>query len=499
MNKTAMKSICSMRRIILASGLSLCLLPAFADGSFDIEIENALALPVGDRMKFSADIVLDALKLKSNRQIFLTPVLEDGAGNSEVLPAALVNGRTMQIAWDRGTVAAGAKYENGVEVAVKRNNGKPQTINYNVSVPMQKWMWSRTASVKWMIDTCGCGHYNGSVMKDEELLKLNPAERMRASYMVPALAPLPIIKHEGKAHVQYEVGKSELHTSPYVCRNGQPIDNRLELKIIDDSISSALSNKNMEITKIKICGYASPEGTYVGNEKLSTDRSRSLAEYIADRYRLPAEKSEYSAVAENWEGFRKLVKEDTYLKPEQREALLALIDRPAYGPTDYDAKEKELKTGSKYSDIYRSIILPEWFPQLRTTKFEIQTQLKPLGDEELAQVIKTDPDKMSLNQMFRVSKLYPEGSPAFNEVMDTMLKYYPDDEVANLNAASAALKNGDLQKAADLLKKSGDSPEAWNARGILASWNGEMDEARECFKKAGALSEAAKNLEMLGK
>lgn len=499
MSKTAMKPICSMKRIILASGLSLFLLPAMADGSFDVEIENSMAIPSGDRMKFSADIVLDALKLKSNRQIFLTPVLEDGEGNSEVLPAALVNGRAMQIAWERGTVAATDKYENGVEVAVRRRNGKPQTINYNVSVPMQKWMWSRTASVKWMIDTCGCGQYNGSVMKSDDLLRLNPAENMRASYMIPALAPLPVIKHQGNARVQFEVNQSVLHAEPYVCRNGQPIDNRLELKTIDDSITSALSNKNMEITKIKICGYASPEGSYVGNEKLSTDRSRSLAVYIADRYRLPAEKSEYSAVAENWEGFKQLVEEDTYLTPEQRESLLALIDRPAYGPTDYDAKERELKTSPKYSGIYRKIILPEWFPQLRTTKFEIQTQLKPLSDEELAQVIKTDPEKMSLNQMFRVSKLYSEGSPEFNEVIDTMLKYYPDDEAANLNAASAALKAGDLQKAETLLKKAGDSPEAMNARGILASWQGEMDEARKFFKEAGALSEASKNLEMLGK
>lgn len=499
MSNTYIKPIYNMKRTLLASGLSLLMLPAMAERAVDVEIENSMAIPSGDRMKFSADIVLDALDLKSNRQIFLTPILEDGSGNTEVLPAALVNGRAMQIAWERGTVKASDKYENGVEVAVRRKNGKPQTISYNVAVPMQKWMWSPTASVKWMIDTCGCGHYNGSVVKSDELLRLNPAEKMRASYMVPALAPLPVIKHEGRARVQFEVNKSVLHAEPYVCRNGQPIDNRLELKTIDDSISSALSNKNMEITKIRICGYASPEGSYVGNEKLSTDRSRSLADYIADRYKLPAGKSEYSAVAENWEGFRQLVEEDTYLTAEQRESLLALIDRPAYGPADYDAKEKELKTSPKYSGIYRRIILPEWFPQLRTTKFEIQTQLKPLGDEELAEVIKTDPEKMSLNQMFRVSKLYPEGSPEFNEVIDTMLKYYPDDEAANLNAASAALKAGDLQKAESLLAKAGDSAEAWNARGILASWKGEMDEARECFRKAGALSEASKNLEMLGK
>jgi len=487
-----------MKRVILASGLPLFLLPASAIEPGEVGIENSMALPMSDRMKFSADIVLDALSLKADRQIYLTPILEDGNGNSEALPAALVNGRAMQIAWERGTVSSGDKYKNGVEVAVRRRNGKPQTISYNVSVPMQKWMWSPTASVKWMIDTCGCGHYNGSVVKEGQPLRLNPAEKMRASYMVPALAPLPISIHEGMAHVRYEVNRSELHTGRYVCRDGQSIDNSLELKIIDDSISNALSDKNMEIAKIRICGYASPDGAYVSNEKLSTDRSRSLATYIADRYNLPADKSEYDAVAENWEGFRRLVVADTTLAPGQRESLLALIDRPAYGPADYDAKERELKTDPRYGGIYREIILPEWFPQLRTTRFEIRTRLKPLGDDELAKVIKTDPGKMSLNQMFRVSKLYPEGSPEFNEVIEVMLRFYPDDEAANLNAASAALKCGDLQRAESLLRKAGDSPEAWNVRGILASWKGEMDDARECFRKAGALPEASKNLEMLG-
>ena len=142
--------------------------------------------------------------------------------------------------------------------------------------------------------------------------------------------------------------------------------------------------------------------------------------------------------------------------------------------------------------------MPEWFPLLRTTRFEIETRLKPLDDAQLAEVITTDPDKMSLNQMFRVSKLYPEGSEEFNDVIQIMLKYYPEDEAANLNAASAALKMGNLDEAEVYLKKVDDSKEAWNARGILATWRGDMDAARDCFRKVGALSEAAKNLEMLG-
>ncbi|MDE7350787.1 MAG: hypothetical protein K2N25_06950 [Muribaculaceae bacterium] len=488
----------NIKTILLISGLTCAGIPAFGVSTRNIQIEHSSVVPLKDRIRFSADIVLDSLKLGANKQIYLTPVIEDANGNSEVLPSALINGRSMQISWNRGLIKASQKYTNGIEIVEKRHNGKPQTISYNVSVPMQKWMWNTTSSVKWVVDSCGCGHLAGSVAMEGKLLNLNPAERMRVSYVVPEVKPVPITIHEGQAHVQYEVNKSELHTEPYICRNGQPIDNSLELQIIDDSISYALSNKNMEIAKISICGYASPEGKYVNNEKLSTDRSRSLADYIVERYNLPIERSEYSAVAENWEGFKKLAEEDTYLNPEVKEALIELIDRPAYGPLDYDNKETTLKTDPKFRGIYSSVILPEWFPQLRTTKFEIQTRLKPLSDEQLAEVIKTDPEKLSLNQMFRVSSLYPEGSPEFNAVIDTMLKYYALDEAANLNAASAAIKRGDIDKAEQYLKKAGNSPEAENVRGVVATWQGDLDKARDFFRKAGALPEAAKNLEMLG-
>ena len=41
------------------------------------------------------------------------------------------------------------------------------------------------------------------------------------------------------------------------------------------------------------------------------------------------------------------------------------------------------------------------------------------------------------------------------------------------------------------------SPEALNARGILATWEGELKEADALFRAAGALPEAAKNAEMI--
>lgn len=464
-----------------------------------------ITIPDTDSLKFSTDIKLDDLKLTSCSQLYLTPIITDEFGNSDSLPSVLINGRGMQIAWERGTVKAPSDLKNRIYTAVRRTNDKPQTVFYNMSVPVQKWMWGSSASVKWMADSCGCGRRSekidgiGGMLLAETPLGLNIADRMRVAYIVPPLVPAPVITHQGNARVQYEVNQSLLHTEPYVCRDGQIIDNRVELRIIDDSISNALSDKNLEIAKISICGYASPDGSYTRNEWLSNDRSRSLANYIADRYNLPSEKSEFTAVAENWEGFRRIVAEDNYLTEQQRSELLRIIDIPTYGAADYDEKEEKLKTNPLLKELYYSVILPEWFPTLRNTRFEIQTRLKELTDDELAEVIKTDPEKMSLNQMFRVARLYPEGSKEYNDVVITMLEFYPDDETANLNAASAALKTGDLKKASEYLKKSGTSPEAENARGILACWNGDIDEAREYFRKAAKLPEAAKNLEMLGK
>ncbi len=192
-----------------------------------------------------------------------------------------------------------------------------------------------------------------------------------------------------------------------------------------------------------------------------------------------------------------MVENASDITPVQRRELLALIDRPAYGPSDYDAKEKELKTDPRFAQLYRGKILPQWFPQLRCTKFAINTRLKPLDDKKLDEVIRKTPELMSLNQMFRVARLYPEGSDQFNEVIGIARQYYPEDPVANINAAVAAMHKGDFDAAASMLGKAGNSPEAENARGVLAARKGDFETALRHFEAAGNLPEALKNKALL--
>lgn len=451
----------------------------------------------GADMRLALDLVLDSLHLGADRQIYVTPMINAGTADSArvALPTVLINGRNMHYAYERGSLRRDIVDSYDLAAEIWRHNGRKQTHAYAHATPLRRWMYGPKAFLSIVYDTCGCGLAAG---REVVRIPLNLTPRPRAVYLTPEVTELPVQIHEGKARVQFEVDRTELHPEPYKCRNGQRIDNREQLAIIYDSIRYATSDPRVEIARIDICGYASPESPYHHNDYLATNRSRALAEYIGERFSLPADRCTYSAVPENWGEFREMVVASDEITPKQRADLLELIDAPAYGPSDYDAKERTLKTDPRFASLYRSLILPKWFPRLRATKFAISTRLKPMSDQQLANIIDTDPQLMSLNQMFRVARLYPEGSPEFNRVIGIALKYYPESPVANLNAAVAAIAEGDYDRADRLLERAGDSPEAYNARGVVATHRGDFDEARKLFEHAAPrLKEASRNIDEL--
>lgn len=463
-----------------------------------VATENVDIRIAGDFLNVSADIVLDSLRLRSNHQIFITPVVRGDSTLEMEFPSVLVSGRKMHISYERGALRGFPEIRNRViGREVRRYNDEAQTVNYSARVPLEDWMRSKGTRVAFVYDSCGCGTRYGQLVTEEIPLFFNPVKQMHALMMTPAVTELPVEIHEGRARVQFEVDRTELHIFPYICKNGQRIDNRGQIAMIDDSVKYALTDPNVEIAGINICGYASPESPYRHNDELATGRSRALAEYLAGEYHLPQERVKYSAVPENWGEFRNEVEHSYELSGQQREWLLELIDEPAETPEDWDHKEKVLKTDPRFKELYRKKILPEWFPKLRATTFAIHTRLKPVSDEVLAKIIETTPEKMSLNQMFRVAKLYPEGSEDFNRVIDIALRHYPDDPTAIVNAAAAAVSRGEYDRAKGLLAKVSVTPEVYNLLGIIATSEENYDAAKRYFEKAGGLPDAERNLELL--
>ena len=337
--------------ILLLLAATLSGAHATTDGG-KITTRNVSVQTADQRVVAALDIVLDDIQLASNHQLFVTPCIE-ADGQRACFPTVLVNGRNMHYVYERSGLSKQtlSNYDS-IKEAVRRQNGKPQSVSYAASITQQDWMNQGDVSFYLVIDSCGCGALEGNGMTDAVVFNFNPIPKaFYLTYITPAVTELPVSIHEGKARVQFEVNRTVLHAEPYVCKSGQRIDNREQLKVIEDSIAYALRDPNVELASINVCGYASPESPYDHNDYLATNRSRALAEYIGMRYNLPADRSTFGSVPENWAEFREQVVAATDITEKQRQDLLELIDRPTYGSSDYDAKERLLKTDRRFAQL----------------------------------------------------------------------------------------------------------------------------------------------------
>lgn len=111
-------------------------------------------------------------------------------------------------------------------------------------------------------------------------------------------------------------------------------------------------------------------------------------------------------------------------------------------------------------------MLDTWYPALRHSDYHITYKVKPFNVEEAKEVLKTKPQQLSLNEMFMVAQTYEPGSKEFNDVMETAVRMFPSDPVANLNAAITRLNEGDTEGAKPYLDKAVNSENAKAARDI---------------------------------
>ena len=225
-----------------------------------ISASHISLIPSKDKVTVSMDLVLDSLILHRNRQVFVTPYLESKDGRRVLLPAVLINGRNMQYVYERSGLSTRLRTEyRDIAQVVARKNGTSQSLSYLADVKAESWLRCGQSALRLSVDTCGCGVDLGSGESSPlQSFDLNPAGEMLLTYVTPPVTELPVVAHEGRARVQFEVDSITLHTQPYVCRSGQRIDNRQQLAIIEDSIRYALSDPNVEIAASNVCGYASP-------------------------------------------------------------------------------------------------------------------------------------------------------------------------------------------------------------------------------------------------
>ena len=329
-------------------------------------------------------------------------------------------------------------------------------------------------------DACGCNQQ----LLDEGIL--NPEGRAFATpknlfnaYVQPKAEAVKARKENGSARLNFKVNKWDILYD--LGNNARELDN------IRKTLDLVKNDSDVTITKITLHGYASPEGGYANNNKLSLNRTQALLQHILKTYPISSKLFATTATAEDWAGTIKYVKENDI---PQKEAALEIIN----SNMQPDAKEKALL--KKAPQAYHYLLQNVW-PSLRRTDYTIEYDVQAFNVEKAKEVIKTRPQKLSLQEMYLVAQTYPKGSAEFNNVFDIAVRMFPEDKLANLNAASAAIERGDKVSAEKYLLKAGDSAEANNARGCLAAMKEDYQTAKQYFEKAvaGGLKEAQENLD----
>lgn len=440
----------------------------------EIEVSNVSLSVFGDSLRVQMDMDFSALHLPSNRSLSLLPSLRMDTAIIR-LPEVDVMGRRQYIQWQRKADRA------AMTQVIRRYNGTTQHLHYQTAVPIAE----RLGLVRLYLDEDSCGCLREVLANRNRLLAeqdFTPAVFTPHFVYVSPQAETRKTRHEkGAAYVDFPVNKTGIYPA---YRN-----NRSELAKIENTINRIKGDADVSINNITIKGYASPEGSYANNSRLAEARTRSLVDYLKKEYPLDASLFQLDYEPEDWEGLRAYVIKGSL--PE-KDALLGLID----SGLEADAKERRLRT--EYPEAYRTL-LRDCFPALRHSDYVVAYTVRGFDVEEARKLIWKEPQKLSLQEMYAVAQTYGTGSKEYNEVFETAVRLFPDDEAANLNAANSAMQRNELDRAENYLKRAGDSGEALVARGILAYMKNDLEKAESYFRQAQqrGVKEADSNLDSL--
>lgn len=429
---------------------------------------NDVSLSVaGDSLRVQMDMDFSALHLPANRSVSLLPSLRMDTAIVR-LPGVDVMGRRQYIQWQRNTG------RSAMTQVIRRYNGTTQHLHYQTAVPIAE----RPGLVRLYLDEDSCGCLREVLADRNRLLAeqdFTPAVFTPHFVYISPQAETRKTRHEkGAAYVDFPVNKTDIRPDYR--------GNRSELAKIENTINRIKGDADVSINHITIKGYASPEGSYANNSRLAEARTRSLVDYLKKEYPLDASLFRLDYEPEDWEGLRAYVIKGSL--PE-KDALLGLID----SGLEADAKERRLRT--EYPEAYRTL-LRDCFPALRHSDYVVAYTVRGFDVEEARKLIWKEPQKLSLQEMYAVAQTYGTGSKEYNEVFETAVRLFPDDEAANLNAANSAMQRGDTAGAARYLEKAGEGASAEYARGILAALKSEYDAASAYLQKAkaGGIAEA---------
>lgn len=238
----------------------------------------------------------------------------------------------------------------------------------------------------------------------------------------------------GEMNLVFPVGKSALDLT--LGNNAGEFDALLnEFRTIN-------SSPGMTLKKFAIFGYSSPEGSYASNKKLAENRMSSAMGYVTDQINgistdllRNVELSSEADVA-GWEEVGKMLRTDSLF--EEADQVTEIVDKYQ----TMDARSRAMKR----LPFYRELIVEKYLPRLRRVNYSIVTEfLRPLTDEEIAELYKSNPSGLSRYQFYRYYSSHTGRER--EEALHKAVEVWPDFTAAATELSEVMLQKGENPKA----------------------------------------------------
>ena len=428
-----------------------------------IKVDSLLMEKKGSKINLEMFVNLSELDVHATEVAVLTPwIVKDG--DSLKLQSVALFGRNRYIYYSRNPEL---KPTGKNDLEYKKSEA-PAVVKCDLQIPYMEWMTG--CSLYMNLSTYGCcGKQLGD--ENEPLVEKFPLDRYvpQLVYIRPQAEPVKTREISGSAYIDFPV--SSIVISPEYRNNA------VELQKIIGTIDSVKLDEDIVITSLSIKGYASPESSYSNNTRLAKGRTRSLREYVENLYDFEKDFIKTSYEPENWEGLKEYVEASEL---SHKKEILAVIN----SKDDPDKKEAYIR--KTWKDEYKHL-LEVCYPTLRRSDYRIEYVIRNYTSlAEIENVMKSAPQKLSLEEFYLLSQLYKNNSEELNELWETAVRMYPNDETANMNAANSAISRGDFKRARLYLERAGKSPEVVYALGVIEVLNGNYDAARPLLDAAAA-------------
>ncbi len=262
-----------------------------------------------------------------------------------------------------------------------------------------------------------------------------------------------------------------------------------DIKLLKDYIKEIKSAENKTLKNIEISSYASPDGSEKLNSRLADLRQKTSKRFMnksirrAKMKKITDEKYKLTEVAEDWAGFKDLMKNSTI---EDKELILRVLSMYS----DPVVREKEIKNiAAVYENVAKDVL-----PKLRRSQIKVNIDVTGRNDEEIISQFDTDATQLNeleilhaggitktpadqIKYFEKATELFPKSWKAFNNLA---CSYIETKQYAKARTALDAAKSLEAENAYII-----------NNIGVLELYAEKTEKAEEYFVSANGAGNVA--------